>query len=51
MIDQKKPKKLTSRLVVDMSYLLHSAIKIKAIKNKQSIREYILELLRKDGVY
>ena len=40
-----------SRLIIDMTYSMHSQIKIKAIERRQTIREYILELLRNDGVY
>lgn len=39
-----------ARLVVDMPTELHRAVKIKAIERGQTVRDYVLELLRADGI-
>jgi predicted DNA binding CopG/RHH family protein len=39
-----------ARLVVQLPADLHQAVKVKAARSGKSIRDYILELLRADGV-
>lgn len=39
-----------ARLVVNMPEVLHRKLKMRAVERGQSIRDYILELLDKDGI-
>lgn len=39
-----------ARLVVQLPADVHRAVKVKAAQRHMSIREYVLELLRRDGV-
>lgn len=39
-----------ARLVVNLPVALHRKIKFRALEQEQTIREYILELLDKDGL-
>jgi hypothetical protein len=38
------------RLVVDLPSALHRAVKLRAVERGMTIRDYVLELLAKDGV-
>lgn len=40
----------TTRLVVDMPTDLHRRLKLKAVLNGKKIREYVLDLLARDGL-
>jgi len=40
----------TTRLVVDMPTALHRRLKMKAVESGKTIREYVLELLRENGL-